>query len=52
MSNTPNMYCKVFVDSEIEEDQLLDLIASITSGSIKRGTVQGLRIDWGVLEDL
>jgi hypothetical protein len=32
------MYCKLFVDCTIEENQLLALIASITSGAIKNKT--------------
>src|SRR5438067_4581521 len=39
MSDTPNMYCKVYVDSQADKGQLLDLIAAITSGSIKIRTV-------------
>jgi hypothetical protein len=41
MNDTPNMYCKLFVDSTSDENQLLALIASITSGTIesKTGTV-------------
>ena len=34
-----DMYCKVFVDSEADQTQLLLLVARITSGSIDTGTV-------------
>ena len=39
MSDTPKLYCKVYLDAEAEKGQLLDLVASITAGSIKMRTV-------------
>jgi len=50
MSDIQNLYCQVFVDSQAEKGQLLDLLARITSGSINMETVSSpeLQID---LED-
>jgi hypothetical protein len=53
MSDTPNMYCKVYMDSQADKSQLLDLIANIISGSIKMRTVSSreLQVDLVVNED-
>lgn len=53
MSDTQNLYCKVYVDSQAEKGHLLDLLARITSGSIKMRTVASpeLQIDLVVNED-
>ncbi len=53
MSDTPNMYCKVYLDSQADKGQLLDLLANIISGSIKMRTVSSseLQVDLVVNED-
>ncbi len=47
------MYCKIYVDSKADKGQLLDLIASINSGSINMRTVSSpeLQVDLVVNED-
>jgi hypothetical protein len=47
MSNAPNMYCKIYVDIEVDKGQLLDQIARAISGSIRMRTVSssGFQVD-------
>lgn len=53
MSDIPNLYCKVYVDSQAKKGQLLDLLARMISGTIKMRTLSSpdLQIDLVVNED-
>lgn len=39
MSSYENLYCKLFIDTDLSENSILVLVASILSGSINRWSV-------------
>lgn len=47
MNNRLNLYCKVFVDTDLDRGKLLGLVVRLTSGSVDRWTVVS---DWGEID--